>query len=163
MFRKRIALWFLFSSVLLATAYPQAIQPREKPIRVGGDIETPRKVRQVPAVYPQAASLLWVQGMVLLEVVVDTRGTVSTVRVLRSIPLLDQAAMESVRQWKYELTLLDGRPVPVVMTVSVTFVLKDVTPLMMAANTGDVETVRALLDDDSDVNAKTNNGGMDET
>ena len=159
MFRKRIALWFLFSSVLLATAYPQAIQPREKPIRVGGDIETPRKVRQVPAVYPQAASLLWVQGMVLLEVVVDTRGTVSTVRVLRSIPLLDQAAMESVRQWKYELTLLDGRPVPVVMTVSVTFVLKDVTPLMMAANTGDVETVRALLDDDSDVNAKTNNGG----
>ena len=144
--------------MLLATAYPQAIQPQEEPIRVGGDIKTPRKVKQVPAVYPPVASLLWVQGMVLLEVVVDTQGRVSTVRVLRSIALLDQAAMESVRQWKYEPTLLDGRPVPVAMTVSMTFNLKDVTPLMMAANTGDMETVRALLDDGADVNAKTNNG-----
>lgn len=54
--RQRTGLCFLLSSVLLAAAYPQAIQPQEEPIRVGGDIKTPRKVKQVPAVYPPVAS-----------------------------------------------------------------------------------------------------------
>ena len=50
-------------------------------------------------------------------------GNVTNVRVLRSIPLLDQAAIDAVKQWKYEPTLLNGVPVPIVMTVTVNFAL----------------------------------------
>jgi TonB family protein len=58
---------------------------------------------------------------VILEVTIDADGVVKHVRVLRSIPMLDAAALEAVRQWRYEPTTIDGKAVPVVMTVSVTF------------------------------------------
>jgi protein TonB len=57
--------------------------------------------------------------------VLDTSGRVENVRILRSIPLLDQAAIDAVRQWRYTPTQLNGRPVPVVMTVTVNFMLQD--------------------------------------
>ena len=95
--RRRTGLCFLFSSVLLATAYPQAVQPQEEPIRVGGDVKPPTKVKHVPPVYPTMASLLWVQGIVILEAVIDTQGAVSNVQVLRSIPLLDEAAINAIQ------------------------------------------------------------------
>jgi periplasmic protein TonB len=59
--------------------------------------------------------------VVILECVVDTLGHVQEARVLRGIPLLDEAALAAVRQWVYSTTLVDGVPVPVVMTVTVTF------------------------------------------
>jgi protein TonB len=65
-----------------------------------------------------------VQGVVILECVISPRGTVTDVRVLRSVPLLDQAAVAAVRQCVYTPTLLNGIPVPVVMTVNVNFDLK---------------------------------------
>ena len=61
--------------------------------------------------------------MVILEAIIDPGGNVTNVRVLRSIPLLDNSAIEAVRQWKYEPTLLNGVPVPIVMTVTVNFAL----------------------------------------
>ena len=57
----------------------------------------------------------------ILEIVVGGDGAVSNARVLRSIPLLDQAALDAVRQWRYEPTLLNGVPTPVVMTATVNF------------------------------------------
>jgi protein TonB len=60
---------------------------------------------------------------VILEVFIDEDGTVADTRVLRSIPLLDQAAMDAVRQWKFTPTLLNGAPTRVVMTVTVMFTL----------------------------------------
>jgi protein TonB len=65
-----------------------------------------------------------VQGVVILEAVIDETGRVTNVRVLRSIPLLDQAATQAVRQWQFAPTLLNGEPVPIVMTVTVSFELK---------------------------------------
>ena len=66
---------------------------------------------------------LRVQGIVILEAIIDPSGSVTNVRVLRSIPLLDQSAIDAVRQWKYQPTLLNGVPVPIVMTVTVNFSL----------------------------------------
>jgi protein TonB len=61
---------------------------------------------------------------VILEAVIDARGVVADVRVLKSIPLLDEAAVEAVKQWRYQATLLNGVPVPVIMTVTVSFGLE---------------------------------------
>ncbi len=63
------------------------------------------------------------QGVVILEVIVGTNGSVENACVLRSIPLLDQAAIDAVRQWEFVPTLLNGQPVPVLMTVTVNFTL----------------------------------------
>lgn len=91
------------------------------PVRVGGDVPEPRKLKHVNPVYPNMAKQARVQGIVILECTIDTQGRVSDVRVLRGVPLLDPAAIEAVRQWVYEPTRLNGVPVPVIMTVTVNF------------------------------------------
>jgi protein TonB len=73
--------------------------------------------------YPPLAAAARVQGTVLLEATIDEEGNVVNLMVLRSVPLLDGAALDAVRQWKYEPTLLNGSPVPVLMSVSVRFEL----------------------------------------
>ena len=75
----------------------------------------------MPPVYPPLALRAGVGATVILEAVIGVDGTVQVVRVLRSIPLLDDAAINAVRQWLFTPTLLNGGPVPVVMTVTVTF------------------------------------------
>ena len=94
------------------------------PIRVGGAVKEPRQIRRVEPKYPEVAQAAQVQGTVILEVVIAADGNVSTVKLLRSIPLLDQAAVDAVRQWRYEPTLLNGVPVEVIMTVTVNFTLR---------------------------------------
>jgi TonB family protein len=96
--------------------------------RLGGDLRPPKKIKDVPPVYPAEAQEARVQGVVIMEVRIDERGTVTDVRPLRSIPLLDQAAIDAVKQWQYEPTLLNGVAVPVIMTVTVNFTLRDFTP-----------------------------------
>jgi protein TonB len=92
-------------------------------VRVGGDIQEPRKVVDAPVVYPDIAKQARVQGIVILECTISPAGDVVKAEVLRSIPLLDQAAIDSVKQWRYTPTLLNGVPVPVIMTVTVSFKL----------------------------------------
>ena len=93
------------------------------PVRVGGDIKEPRKIRDVKPVYPELARASAVQGIVILEVVVTYDGTVREAKVLRSVALLDDAAVEAVRQWQFTPTFLNNQPVEVVMTVTVNFTL----------------------------------------
>ncbi len=95
----------------------------QKPVPIGGDIAPPRQISRVAPNYPALARASRVSGVVILEATIDTRGRVVDVRVLRSIPLLDQAAVDAVRQWTYTPTLLNGQPVPIVMTVTVVFTL----------------------------------------
>jgi TonB family protein len=95
--------------------------PAAGALRVGGNVRPPVKVFDVPPVRPELAVSANVRGIVILEVTIDADGVVKHVRVLRSIPMLDAAALEAVRQWRYEPTTIDGKAVPVVMTVSVTF------------------------------------------
>jgi len=104
----------------LSTAPPP---PKLAPIRVGGRISAPKKVKYVAPVYPDLATKARVQGVVILECTISPNGTVTGVTVLRSVPLLDNAAVEAVKQWRYTPTLLNGVPVPVIMTITVTFTL----------------------------------------
>jgi TonB family protein len=96
----------------------------QRAVRVGGAIREPRKIRQVNPVYPDIAKSARVQGIVILEATIGPEGRVRDVRVLRGIPLLDGAAVDAVRQWEYTPTLLNGVPVPVIMTITVNFSLR---------------------------------------
>ena len=78
----------------------------------------------MPPVYPPIAIQAKRYGTVVLEAVIDETGTVRDVTVLRSVPLLDRAAIDAVRQWRYSPTKLNGVPVTIIMTVTVTFTLK---------------------------------------
>jgi protein TonB len=96
-----------------------------QPRRLTGGMRPPRRVVNADPIYPRIAQIAHVEGVVILEATIDTRGRVVDVRVLRSVPLLDQAAADAVRQWIYTPTLFDGAPVPIVMTVTVNFKLTD--------------------------------------
>ena len=94
------------------------------PIRLHSGMKAPVKTTDVAPVYPVIARNVHKQGVVILEAVLNARGGVESVRVLRSIPLLDQAAVDAVQQWRFTPALLNGQPVPVVMTVTVNFMLQ---------------------------------------
>jgi protein TonB len=99
---------------------PSPPPPRE-PVRLHSGIQAPKKVVDVLPLYPPAARLAQIQGIVILEVVIGAGGRVESARVLRSVPLLDQAAIDAVRQWTYTPALLNGTPIPVMMTLTVNF------------------------------------------
>ena len=92
-------------------------------IRVGGTVRPPQKIKDVRPLYPPDARDARVQGVVILDVRIEADGRVGQARVLRSIPMLDQAALDSVQQWEFTPTLLNGVPTPIVMTVTVQFML----------------------------------------
>jgi protein TonB len=92
-------------------------------LRADVDIRPPVKVRHVLPVYPDIARATRVQGTVVLDCTIDREGRVAEVKVLSGPRLLTTAALEAVRQWTYRPTLLDGVPVPVIMTVTVRFTL----------------------------------------
>ena len=75
----------------------------------------------VTPAYPAIARAAHIEGVVIIEATLDERGNVVRAQVLRSIPQLDAAALDAVRQWKFSPTLLNGVPVPIVMTVTVNF------------------------------------------
>jgi protein TonB len=106
---------------------PPAPAPPEKPtpVRVGGNIQAPALVRRVEPVYPLFAQVTHIEGMVILEAIVNESGSVETVRVLRSVPALDQAAIDAVKQWQYSPLILNGRPAPFVLTVMLSFKFTD--------------------------------------
>jgi TonB family protein len=93
------------------------------PLRVGGDVRPPAKVVNIPPTYPAEALSAGVQGVVAIEATIDETGSVTEARVLKSVPELDDAALEAVRQWKYTPTLMNGAAVPVIMTVTINFTL----------------------------------------
>ena len=97
--------------------------PPPEPIRTGGDIHPPLKVRNVVPVYPEIARAARVQGDVVLDCTISNEGRVIDVKVLSGHVLLQAAAVDAVRQWLYRPTLLNGVPVPVVMTVTVHFTI----------------------------------------
>jgi protein TonB len=94
---------------------------RMAPVRIGGQIRAPTKVKNVAPVYPAIARSSGVVGAVTIEATIGPDGKVMDAKVVRSVPLLDQAALDAVRQWEYTPTLLNGVPVPVVMTVTINF------------------------------------------
>jgi TonB family protein len=108
------------------TPPPPPVPPpvSREPVKVGGAIRAPKRIAATAPIYPLAAINARIEGEVLLEAVIDEQGRVSGVRVLRSAPLLDTAAVDAVRTWRYTPTLLNGVPVSVLMVVKVTFSLQ---------------------------------------
>lgn len=87
--------------------------------RIGSALKPPAR-EGVPR-YPDDARLAGIRGSVLTELLIDSSGNVVDARVLRSVPLLDQAALDAVRTWKFAPTIVNGQPVPVRMTTTVNF------------------------------------------
>jgi protein TonB len=111
------------STTPAAPPFPSLAPGAPQPVRVGGSIKAPTQVKKVQPAFPAEARAAGLQGVVIMEAIIGVDGKVSDVRVLRSIPVLDQAATDAVRQWEYTPTLLNGVPVPVIMTVTVSFTL----------------------------------------
>ena len=103
---------------------PPETPKQQGPVRVAQLPEPPRKVADARPIYPDVARAARVEGTVILEAVLDTTGHVTQVRVIRSVPLLDQAAVDAVRQWRYAPSMYGGRPVSVLMTITVRFTLQ---------------------------------------
>jgi periplasmic protein TonB len=103
---------------------PPPPRDQERRVRVGGAIARPERIHYVPPIYPPIARASGIHGTVILEAVIGIDGAVREVRALRPAPFLEAAAVEAVQQWLFTPTLLNGEPVPVVMTVTVTFTLR---------------------------------------
>jgi periplasmic protein TonB len=93
------------------------------PVRRGGVVQQANLIYQVNPVYPELAKLTRVQGVVMMEAIISKEGAIESLRVLTGHPLLDRAAMDAVKQWRYRPTFLNGEPVEVITTITVTFSL----------------------------------------
>jgi protein TonB len=97
------------------------VRAKKEAVRVGGPISPPTKIKNVTPVYPAIAKSARVSGTVTIEATIGPDGKVIDARVVRSVPLLDQAALDAVQQWEYTPTMQKGVAVPVVITVNVNF------------------------------------------
>jgi protein TonB len=113
----------LISTTRMSVAPPPPPPVRE-PLPVGGRIREPKKIVDVAPIYPPFAVVAKKEGVVIVQAVIDERGNVVRVKVLRSEPLLDDAAVSAVQRWRYTPTLLNNVPVPVLMTITVRFSLR---------------------------------------
>jgi len=98
-----------------------AVIPNDQPIRVSEGIQQGNVIRRTVPSYPPLALQARVQGVVVLEAVINKEGTIDSLRVVSGHPLLTRAAVEAVQQWTYRPTLLNGEPVAVVTTITVNF------------------------------------------
>jgi protein TonB len=118
----------IYGEVTSSTALvpPPDVPPpsRREPVRVGGAIQPPTKIRDAAPVYPQIAQAAGVSGIVIVSATIGIDGAVVDTAVLKAHPLLARAALDAVRQWRFTPTRLNGEPVPVVMTVTVNFQLR---------------------------------------
>jgi periplasmic protein TonB len=100
---------------------PVPVPQRLAPVRVGGDLKAPAPIYRVDPIYPDIAVMANATGVVILEATINERGEVTSVVVLRSRKLLDQAAIDAVKQWRYTPLLLNGAPRAFVLTVTLNF------------------------------------------
>ena len=114
----------LVVALLFALAVASPLRAQEDVLTAGGEgVPVPKKTKHVQPVYPAEALAQGIRGIVILDIVVDGRGKVASTSVLRSVAGLDEAAIAAARQWEYEPTKLDGKPVSVRLTVPITFSL----------------------------------------
>lgn len=97
---------------------------RLMPVRGGGGVPQPIKTRDVRPAYPPQAQTDRVQGVIIIEAIIDPSGSVANARILRSIPALDEAALSAVSRWQFTPPMANGLPVAVMMTVTVNFTIQ---------------------------------------
>lgn len=96
-----------------------------EPVRIGGQVQAPALVKRVEPIYPSIAQLAAIDGIVILDTIVDEHGRIKSVKVLRGHPLLAKAAADAVEQWEYEPLKLNGTPTAFELTVSLWFHFDD--------------------------------------
>ncbi len=106
----------------LPVVHPAA---KKQPYRVGGDAIAARAIYQPRPEYPALAKMARVQGTVVLQAIIGQDGTIQNLKVLSGHPLLSQAALDAVKTWRYQPTLLNSEPVDVLTEIDVTFTLGD--------------------------------------
>jgi len=94
------------------------------PVRVADLPVAPRKTEDMRPIYPDIARQARIEGTVVMEAVLDPSGRVTQLHVIKSVPMLDQAALDAVRQWRYTPSVYGGRPVSVLVTITVRFTLQ---------------------------------------
>jgi len=107
---------------------PGGLPPPPKPVeimRVGGNVMAAKLVRQVTPVYPQIAKTAHISGSVVLHAIIAKDGTIQELQFISGPPLLMHAAMDAVKQWRYQPTLLNNQPVKVDTNITVIFNLGD--------------------------------------
>ena len=100
---------------------PPLTSEQTAPVHVGGRMKEPQLVSRVLPNYPLAAKQIGLEGKVVIDAVIDTTGKVTNMKVVSGPALLQRAALDSVRKWKYEPSYLDDKPVPVEMFITVQF------------------------------------------
>jgi len=129
------------SKAFLRPPPPPPKQIKEDSVRAVGDIKPPRLIKRVDPIYPQLAEEARIEGVVIAEVKTGIYGRVQNVKILRSIPLLDQAAMDAVYQWVYEPFVLNGKPRGIIFTVTVVFERdKEIKSQYPVRVSGDIKT-----------------------
>ena len=96
-------------------------RPIQPTIRVGDTLYAPKAIKTVKPKLPEAGKQLGLKGPVILEIKIDQAGNVADVRLVPGNPILNSAAEDAVKQWKYEPILFEGQPIAVWSTVVVDF------------------------------------------
>jgi protein TonB len=95
------------------------------PIMVGGDVKPPEKISAPQPQYTEIARKARIQGVVIVQAIIDKQGVVTNVKVLKPLPMgLDQAAAEAIKSWKFKPATLNGKPVAVYYNLTVNFTLQ---------------------------------------
>jgi protein TonB len=103
---------------------PPASEP-EGPIQVGGDVKAPEKTFAPQPTYTEIARKARVQGVVIVQAIIDKQGNVTNIKVLKGLPMgLEEAAVEAMKQWKFKPATLNGKPVTVYYNLTVNFKLQ---------------------------------------
>jgi TonB family protein len=103
---------------------PPPVEPTG-PIRVGGDVKPPVKITAPPPQYTEIARKARIQGVVIVEAIIDKDGSVTEVKVLKGLPMgLDQAAVDAVQVWRFQPATLNGKPVAVIYNLTINFQLQ---------------------------------------
>ncbi|MGH9865143.1 MAG: energy transducer TonB [Candidatus Acidiferrales bacterium] len=103
-----------------APGLPPPPKPVER-LRIGGNVMQANLIHQVQPVYPQIAKTAHISGSVVLHAIIAKDGTIQELQFISGPPLLRNAAMEAVKQWRYKPTLLNGQPVQVDTTITAVF------------------------------------------
>jgi TonB family protein len=116
--------------VLLSQAVPAFPQEKARaegpPYRVGGGVTRPEIISSVKPIYTELARRSRVTGVVIVEAVIDEKGNVTDVRVLKGLPMgLSEAAVDAIQNWKFKPATLEGRPVQVYYVLTVNFQVDD--------------------------------------
>ncbi|MFY9802368.1 MAG: energy transducer TonB [Candidatus Acidiferrales bacterium] len=105
------------------SALPPPPKAAPSRIRVGGNVAAAKLIRQVTPLYPTIAKTAHISGTVVLHAIIAKDGSIQELTYISGPPLLMRNAMDAVRQWRYNPTLLNGEPVEVDTTISVVFTL----------------------------------------